>query len=247
MLLTQLAQGTDLGVDTIGCEQKYQLSEPANVKDTPVCADMIYELRPPDENFLKTYREDKDFDYRRELVNEGWLDKLLDRLRIFFSRNSPSFSTRFLPEWLIMPLKICVAIVVVFFICWFVRKKWISPFGRKEEHLLDSSPGIGERVDDVSYSSLLAKAVENKDYTLAVRIDYLYTLHLLNFRGIIRWGEYKTNLTYWSEIHDVHLKNKFRDLSRIFDYVCYGEFDVDTSVYHQIASQFNNFRKEVGE
>ena len=102
----------------------------------------------------------------------------------------------------------------------------------------------GEQEAD-SFVRLLAKAEQEYDYVLAIRVSYSALLQMLDKKEVIRWDVSKTNQHYIYEIKNETWSRHFEEISRIFDCVCYGEFPVDETAYRNIKRYFTEFRKEV--
>lgn len=102
----------------------------------------------------------------------------------------------------------------------------------------------GEQEAD-SFVRLLAKAEQENDYVLAIRVNYSALLQMLDKEEVIRWDVSKTNQHYIYEIKNEAWSRDFEEISRIFDCVCYGEFPVDETAYQNIKRYFTEFRKEV--
>ena len=81
-----------------------------------------------------------------------------------------------------------------------------------------------------------------RDYVLALRIHYWYVLQLLDADGRIHWDACRTNWAYCHELKEEELKAPFLRLTRIFEYVCYGEFQIDNLEYEQLSREFEDFR-----
>lgn len=141
-----------------------------------------------------------------------------------------------------------IAFILLIFIGWaayrFIREKRRVVFRQREHHL------SGDDLDDItlrdknSYLQLLREAEEKENYPLAIRIHYSSLLQWMNDKGLIRWEPYKPNRSYLYELKQEEQFNAFAGLTRIFEYVCYGEFSVNTSEYRHIMSRFEDFRKE---
>ena len=82
---------------------------------------------------------------------------------------------------------------------------------------------------------LLAKAEQENDYVLAIRVSYSALLQMLDKKEVIRWDVSKTNQHYIYEIKNETWSRHFEEISRIFDCVCYGEFPVDETAYRNIS------------
>lgn len=202
-----------------------------------------YHLRVPDTALIKSYREDASFDYVKEAGNQGWWERFVQWLGDFFSWGDLSFDDRGV---IVIVLKALAILLAVFFIYKLIRAGYTLPFGHKEKRFAGDVPDVPECVDEISYPLLLERALAEKNYPQAVRVHYLYVLYLLNARGIICQSRDKTNVAYIYEIKDKEMKVVFCELSRFFDYVYYGEFEVDEWMFGQMDARFRNFQKELG-
>lgn len=222
------------------------LVEQTNVVPQEVASSSAYHLRVPETETLKEYREDAAFNYieKEHVLPEWWLrfQKWIEEHFSSFHRQKEDESTPVI-DFIIRAL---VFLLVVFLIYKLIRSKYNSPFGRKERHFPMEGEGVPEHVDETSYALLLENAILAKNYTLAVRIHYLYILHLLDCKGIIGLDNRKTNMAYVYEIKDRRIKMVFSGLCRIFDCVCYGEFEIDEPMFRLVEEEFKQFQKEIG-
>lgn len=208
----------------------------------------VYRLRIPDEKRMESYREDPAFNYtRRNSETPEWLQRCIDWIAehlfgVRYSSDAPAGS-----EWWDILLRIGAVAILIFLIYKIVRSKYSLPFGRKEKYFpAEVVQEVPENVDENSYAMWLERAVGSKNFSLAVRIHYLYILFLLDRKGIITWDKRKTNVTYLYEIKDKPTKTVFKELSWIFDCVCYGDFGIGESAFQQIENKFKAFQKEIG-
>lgn len=205
-----------------------------------------YRLRTPDAGTMESYREDAAFRYERKKSDVPyWLEKFMNWLAGLFKFRSVDAGP--VSVWDIV-FKVSAVLLIVFLIYKLVRAKYRLPVGLKEKRFLSGEADTPlESVDTVSYPLLLEKAVAMKNYSLAVRVHYLYILYLLDQKGIITRNKYKTNITYIYEIGNRRIRPVFCELSRIFDYVCYGEFEVSEAVFLRVDEDFKAFQKEISD
>lgn len=94
---------------------------------------------------------------------------------------------------------------------------------------------------------LIQEAEDQENFSLATSFLFLKTLRLLDRQKIIEWRDYKTNVAYETEITDLQIKDYFRDLSSRFEYVVYGDFEINqhqyTSLKNAFLGFFNHFHK----
>ena len=93
---------------------------------------------------------------------------------------------------------------------------------------------------------LIIKAEEANDYRLAIRLHYLKSLRLLDTLGKIIWRSGKTNHDYLLEIKDTELKEEFDNLSYIYEYSWYGQFEIESAIqYQQLRDPFQTLYKKI--
>lgn len=105
----------------------------------------------------------------------------------------------------------------------------------EEEHILKNKD-IRALIDD---------AIKNQNYRLAIRYYYLLSLKYLTQSNIIAWQQQKTNEDYISEIKTETLKSDFKNITRIYDYVWYGEFTIDKLKFEILKTPFIDLNKTI--
>lgn len=91
------------------------------------------------------------------------------------------------------------------------------------------------------FDILIAQAISDNNYRMAVRYHYLQTLQKLTLAGAIQFAIDKTNYQYISELSGKTYKNTFASLTLHYEYVWYGEIDIDESVFNSIQRKFVHF------
>ncbi|MEM7187276.1 MAG: DUF4129 domain-containing protein [Bacteroidota bacterium] len=110
----------------------------------------------------------------------------------------------------------------------------LAPLNIQEEH-----------IEQVDLDQFIKDALRQKNYRLAVRYLFLKALKQLSFRNLIAWHYDKTNLDYYHEIEHPELKERFKKLSYLYDYVWYGEFDLDATGFENAQTDFERFNKKM--
>jgi len=106
----------------------------------------------------------------------------------------------------------------------------------------DESNELSKTAD---YAKLVDLAVSKGNYRLAVRYHYLQTLQKLALKGLIQFASDKTNYEYVRELSGKSFKNEFASLTLNYEYVWYGEFEVDEIIFNTIQNKFKQFNNEV--
>jgi hypothetical protein len=198
-------------------------------------------VRVPDKSKIEKYQEDSRFRYKREERSLSWWDKLMMSFYDFINRLFGTVAKSGM-------MSVVVLIIIVVVICLIVLKlagvDYRTLLGKKELEAPDIDI-YTENVHEMNFDALIAGALKNKDYRLAVRLLYLKNLKLMSDRDIIEWSGHKTNYSYQYEIQDNSLRTKFLETTLIFDYVWYGEFRLDEPKFSDINQRMNDFNKMI--
>lgn len=114
-------------------------------------------------------------------------------------------------------------------------------FFRKKESALGTLNVKVENIENVDLDALIREALAQENYRLVIRYMYLKALKELAARNLIQWHYDKTNSDYQREIQSPALKEGFREVSYVYDYVWYGEFSIDSGAFQSIETNFERF------
>lgn len=113
---------------------------------------------------------------------------------------------------------------------------------RRDRTLLDLNLKAVTETDS-KLDELLQKALEKKNYSLAVRYLYQKSIVLLKEQGLINWKADKTNHDFLFELGNHPVAIPFDRLTYFHEYVDYGDFKIDERRYHTIQKVFEEFKK----
>lgn len=88
--------------------------------------------------------------------------------------------------------------------------------------------------------SLAEEALKSQDFRLALRYRYLLVLQALIHRKLIVWKSSKTNYDYQKELRETQFLAPFTEVTRIYNFVWYGHFDLDEKTYGELEGAFNH-------
>lgn len=222
-------------------EYETEVTNEAENNTAPV-APPVYKKRTFSSDFKEKYK-DSDFDYTVKKAPDNFFTRFLAQVREFFhnlfNRNSnpsaPNISL-LLVIFKILGILILTTIVVLVVIS-LVRGNLSGFFGKKSAKLLSEDTAI-EDLLETDFAMLIQKTENENNHRLAVRYYYLWLLQHLANRGLIKWNTDKTNTDYYYEINDTHIRTDFKYLSYIYDYIWYGEFDLDNTAYLKAKNAF---------
>jgi hypothetical protein len=87
----------------------------------------------------------------------------------------------------------------------------------------------------------LQKAIDSKNFTLAIRLYYLSILKELTLSNLIRWKKDKTNQHYLFELREQTHFDPFKQATLIFERVWYGNSVFDESAFNSVQPVFKDF------
>lgn len=217
--------------DTIAIDSNAvtRVSFAANFKGKYRDADFIYEFKTPEKNAWDRFKE--------------WL---ADTLRNFFSFTNDEKSM----DAAEMVLKTIAALIVIFVIYLIVKSlmnkegRWI--FGRSSDTKIIHYDDIEKNLRLQDFEKLIVEAQQSGDKRLVIRYYYLWFLKKMTERQIIEWDIEKTNSDYFNEIKSPAAKDRFAYLSYLYDYVWYGEFELDDASYESTKTAFEHAIKNAG-
>ncbi|ASW74914.1 hypothetical protein IQ37_12535 [Chryseobacterium piperi] len=195
---------------------------------------------------LKSRYKGNEFDYTTIKPRESFWQKLQRKIAkiiaSIFGENS--FGTSAQITTIVMRI---FAILLVGFLLYFIVKYLIEKdgsffFGKKNKKVIIKDEELHENIHEINFPESIAKFEQAKDYRSAVRYQFLYTLKKASDKKIIIWNPEKTNKDYVAELKSSHLKNEFSNLSHIFDYVWYGEFEINEQDYLKFKNQYQAFK-----
>ncbi len=147
-----------------------------------------------------------------------------------------------------VPLKIFFWAVAIFFICFIIYKLFLTNglFAKKAAKIADdSSEENPENLNEYSEYNLLIHDAESKgDLNLGIRYLYLQMLKKLTDSELINFSPDKTNDKYVYELSGKNYQQQFARLTLNYEYVWYGKFLIDKSMYNQLKEEFISFNKK---
>jgi hypothetical protein len=91
------------------------------------------------------------------------------------------------------------------------------------------------------YDRLISQAITHNNFRLATRYLYLKTLYILSAANLITISPDKTNYQYVREMSNHTFYKDFVSLTSNYEYVWYGKFDIDKTLFERIEKEFKNY------
>ena len=200
------------------------------------------------EDVKEKYQGD-DFIYERNVENSGWWTRfkqwLNDLFRDLFNLNSAGQASKATD----IALKIggvIIFLLVIYFIFRAVMNdegKWV--FGKSSDKSIIPVTDIENNIHLTDFKELIASAEKDNNYRLAIRYYYLWLLKGLTNAEIIAYDVEKTNSDYFNEISSKEIKDEFSYTSYLYNYIWYGEFDVNEQQFSKAKTAFTKFLNSI--
>ena len=212
--------------------------------DTPLHVQQITE------NDLETYKNDDAFNYIETVANDSifqnikrWLKNILQSIfEAIFGVGNVSGILYFIFN--IVPY-IILAILLFFLVKFFLKVNSRSIISGKQKLATVKFTEDEHIIKNEDINALISDAVAQQNFRLAIRYYYLLSLKSLTNKELIVWQQQKTNTDYISEIGTVTLKTDFKAITKIYDYVWYGEFEIDEIKFESLKAAFHKLDKTI--
>ena len=102
-----------------------------------------------------------------------------------------------------------------------------------------------EHIKEMNLEDYLKKALELKDFRLAIRIKYLMLLKVLNEKKYIHWSKEKTNGEYLNELASQKNYYDFKKITLSFEIAWYGEQEVNEEGYRDMEVEFEKINSVI--
>lgn len=104
-----------------------------------------------------------------------------------------------------------------------------------------------DEIDFRETESLLDRAERNRQYKVAVRLQYLALLKRLHELELIRFQKDKVNRVYQLEMNASSYGDHFRKLTFDYERNWYGEYPLDRLSYRLVAERFRDFQQRLDQ
>lgn len=203
------------------------------------------QVREFDNQTIQKYEEQQDFQYGdEEPKGLNWWQRFWRNVWIWLDRLFGQREATSAPSiWPIVlkytTIAVCIGLIIfIIFKLAGIDFKWLTGKSKSIEVPYDESL---ENIHEISFGDEIDNTLKNGNYRLAVRLLYLQTLKHLSDRGIIDWMPNKTNLAYVKEMQGETGHEAFAGLTNQFEYIWYGDFNIDKASFAQIQQSFQQF------
>ena len=218
---------------------------PATTAPLPPDTGPAPRLRRPDAARLQDLRSQRAFQYEEPLARaeqSAW-DAFWARVWRAIANWLSSRSYSHFWRWVFYALFLGVGVYVVLKLLQLDLTAMLGRTPRRANLAYDTAT---ENIHEVDFATRLAEAEEAGNWRLAVRLGYLQLLKGLTDRGLILWQPDKTNHAYLAELPVTGtLRTDFRELTRQFEFVWYGELALTHVLYERVRAGQRAFLNQV--
>ena len=224
---------------------EYQVfSADSLLQNQPFSENEIYSKKFRDQ-FQSKYKK-PDFDYFTVKPEESFWQKISKRIQQLLESVFGKLDPQKAGRWTIMILRL-FGIVLVALLLYFVTNLILKNdgkffFRRKNSKVHYVGEDLIENIHEINFPDAIANFERTKEFRSAVRYQFLFVLKKLADQKLIFWNAEKTNNDYASELKSIKLKNDFKDVAYLFDYVWYGDFEVNEARYQNYKQKFSAFK-----
>jgi hypothetical protein len=229
-----------LGQDTLVVETEEVENVIYTEADIVVDSDTINERKF--DSALKEKYQDDEFVYEQKVSETNWWERFKEWLSDFFKRlfnfSDDTVSMNFV-DILIKVLAVSLLIFVIYLIVKSIMNgegQWI--FGKSSDKKVINYEEIEKNIHLVDFEKLIKDTLRSGEKRLSIRYYYLWLLKKMAEKSIIEWDVEKTNTDYLYEIQNPDFKSKFEYVSYLYNYIWYGEFELDEETFEKAKTAF---------
>lgn len=208
----------DIQIDSSNIEQ---LRFKPSFKEKYDSDDFVYEEKTKEENFWDRFKE--------------WLAEVLKNIFGITNNRVAMNAVGILMQ--------TIAVLVVLFVVYLIAKailskegKWV--FGKNSDRRILNYDAIERNLHSVDFEKLIKQSIQTGEKRLSIRYYYLWLLKKMSEKQIIEWDAEKTNSDYLYEIKSETFKKEFGYLSYLYNYIWYGEFELDEATFEKARKAF---------
>lgn len=179
---------------------------------------------------LQKYANDPAYRYDSKPPESSFLMKLW---RQFVDRLKEAFGSAGNQRILVLILLAGVLGILIYHFA----KTHVASVLMKKDLRLEDPYVLDTRPDEDRIAVLITAAVEQEDFRSAFRWTYIDLLKKLAAHGIVQLHRTKTNRDYRAEVAGHPIGSGFAQLADAFDYVWYGEYQIDRQAFEKQRTQ----------
>jgi len=202
------------------------------------------EIRKINNDKLIKYKNNNEFDYFKTYNNP---ETIWDYIKYWFWRTIDYIFSNKNPIGIAIKYILIISFIII--IIMFLTKNKFKSLFFKEQKVTNEIylNELNDNINKINIPELIRQAKSDKNWKLAVRYYYLYLLKELSKNNIIEWKINKTNHNYINELKKSEFYETFKELSKIYNYIWYGDFVIDETSFIEINVKFDKTIQKINK
>lgn len=199
---------------------------------------VFYEPHSLADSLVERLKNEDEFWY----ANKSMEPKKKKQEQISFDRREPFY----LKQWFRSLVWFLIIAGFVTVLIWFLIASDVRFFRKKPSVIYSVSDDVlPDDIFSIDYENELDQSLAGKNLRLSVRLMYLHTLRLLAARELIDYKIEKTNSDYLAQLYSTGYYKDFFQLTRHFEYVWYGKFDLSEAAFESIKQEYQTLKSRL--
>ncbi len=198
-----------------------------------------------DEQKLESLRKEVDYQYEEVSAELSTWQKIKQAIREWLGSLIDTQQKQTVWSW-VLTIFAGLVLLIVFMRFMGVDKYFVLDKKIKESERSNLFEQF-EELDEGNLEQKIQEAIKTQNYTLAVRWFYLKSLKMLQNKQWIQWQKDKTNQIYLLELthNKPMLSEPFQLLTRWFEYIYYGDFEIEATEFETLKANFEDFQHKI--
>lgn len=209
-------------------------------KDIKIDTSKVEELQF-EPSFKEKYDSD-DFVYEEKTREQNIWDRFKEWLATLFQGLFGLANNEAAMGMVVIVMRV-IAVLLILFVVYLIVKallnkegRWI--FGKNSDRRLINYDELEKNLHLIDFEKLIKQSIQSGEKRLSIRYYYLWLLKKMSEKQIIEWDAEKTNSDYLYEIKSENFKKDFAYLSYLYNYIWYGEFELDEATFEKARKAF---------
>lgn len=196
-------------------------------------------LRSVPDSTVARMKKEKEFAYAND--SEYWVKEKKVQRKSFWDYLFGFFAS----DLVRVIFYILIGALILFVLYRIVVVNDLFIFTSSKRKRLATQESEASELDPVNLDNQIKDAMDQGRFNLAIRYLYLKTLYLLNDKNYIEFHPEATNNHYLTQMAHHKRAGDFRFLTRVYEYVWYGKFEINEQQFSLVYSNFKNFHSAI--
>ncbi|WP_410881554.1 DUF4129 domain-containing protein [Myroides sp. DW712] len=239
--------------DCEDCLEEVEVFQPVTTPKKVVAKDSLYLLQDRNSEvyskkfsskYKSKYKGKADFSYNKVEKKESLFDRIKRAIRSWYYRNfvypiKDELSNTYYIVFLRILSFLLLGLVTYYLVKAFIQKDiyWMIKKKGKKINALENITTEDFKTTD--FEKLIAEAIQQQAYRIAIRLYYLLLLQRLQEQQKIIWAPEKTNADYSYELKEEKEREEFAYLSYLYNNIWYGEHELTAPDFFKAKSSFD--------